>query len=81
MSGSEHEFGLLLPFDTDSTEFRRGVEIGMLWTRLQYEPFVIATLHSDNAEMVMRVAEARGLPFTAEEAGPDWVHITIGDIL
>jgi hypothetical protein len=71
-------YGLLLPFDSDTPEFRRGAEIGMLWTRLEYEPYVTASIHADNAEMVIRVAEARGLPFTAQEAGPDWLHVTIG---
>lgn len=70
---------LALPFDTDSPEFRRGIEIGMLWSHvLEREPATAsATVHADCAEMVMRIAEARGLPFTAESAG-DWLHVTIG---
>jgi hypothetical protein len=81
MSTPPGEWGLLLPFDSDTAEFRRGVEIGMLWTRLEYEGYVTASIHADNAEMVIRVAEVRGLPFTAAERGPDWLHVTIGQPL
>lgn len=49
---------LALPFDTDDPEFRRGVEVGMLWQRLQTEPLPLhATVKGVNAEMVMRIAE------------------------
>lgn len=70
---------LALPFDTDEPEFRRGVEIGMLWERLQRAVVpVTATVHADCAEMVMRLAEAHSLPFTAKSLGGDWVGVTIG---
>ncbi len=55
---------LALPFDTDEPEFRRGVEIGMLWAM--------------TGERVPGIAEARGLPFAAEPAGDDWLAVTIG---
>jgi len=69
---------LALPFDTDDPQFRRGVEIGMLWERLEREFPVRATVHADCAEMVMRIAEARELPFTAQPLGDDWLAVTIG---
>lgn len=69
---------LVLPFDTDDPEFRRGVEAGALWAHLEHEPYVAKTVHVDNAEMVMRIAEALRLPFTAEPAGDPWIHVTIG---
>ena len=73
---SEH--ALALPFDTDSADFRRGVEIGMLWARLSYEDCFSATIHADNAEMVMRVMEAKGVAFTASPLGEDWLTVMIG---
>jgi hypothetical protein len=71
---------LALPFDTDQPEFRRGVEIGMLWQQLQMQPFgpVEATLHADCTEMVIRIAEAACLPFAAEDGGDGWIHVVIG---
>ena len=51
---------------------------GLLWACLDHQPFVEASVHADNAEMVMRIAEAKGLPFTAGETAPDWLHISIG---
>jgi len=68
----------VLPFDTDDTEFRRGVEAGALWAHLEHEPYVAKTVHADNAEMVMRIAEALGLPFSAKPLGDDWLAVTIG---
>jgi diphthamide synthase (EF-2-diphthine--ammonia ligase) len=71
---------LVLPFDSDEAEFRRGVEVGMLWTMVrEREPAPAAMMiHSDNAEMVIRIAEACELPFTAAPASEDWLYITIG---
>lgn len=69
---------LALPFDTDEPEFRRGVEAGMLWARLEHECPVRADVHADNAEMVLRIAEARGLPFAAEPVDGEWLSVIIG---
>jgi hypothetical protein len=74
----EGSLRLVLPFDTDDPEFRRGVEAGALWAHLEHEPYVAKTVHVDNAEMVMRIAEALNLPFTAEPAGGPWIDVTIG---
>ena len=71
-------YSLALPFDSDEPEFRRGVEAGMLWADLEHLPGVTVSIHADNAEMVMRIAEARGLPFSAEPVGEDWLRVTIG---
>jgi hypothetical protein len=71
---------LALPFDSDEAGFRRGVEVGMLWTMVcEREPAAASMMiHADNAEMVIRIAEARDLPFTAAPAGEDWLYVTIG---
>lgn len=71
-------YSLVLQLDSDDPEFRRGVEIGMLWARLEYEPVVQATVHADTAEMVIRIAEARDVPFSAEQLDGDWLEVTIG---
>ena len=80
MTDGHGEMSLALPFDSDSAEFRRGVEVGMLWARVcEREPATtVMMIHADNAEMVVRIAEARGLPFAAEPVGDDWLHVTIG---
>lgn len=69
---------LTLPFDTDNPEFIRGAEIGMLWQRLVHgEIPVQATIHSTNAEMMMRIAEAKGVQFSAELTDYDeWLFVT-----
>lgn len=83
MSDGEDGLRLVLPFDTDDPEFRRGVEAGALWAHLEHEPYVAKTVHADNAEMVMRIAEALNLPFSAEPLGAEWdgsewLAVTIG---
>lgn len=69
---------LLLPFDTDNPEFRRGVEVGLLWEQLEHGPAEV-TVHADCAEMVIRIAEARGLPFSAEPVDGEWLFVSIGE--
>ena len=70
---------LLLPFDTDDFQFARGVAIGMLWQELERHPEGVTThVLPANAEMVMRIAETLGLPFSAEPLGEEWLLVTIG---
>src|SRR5215469_4047628 len=71
------EFGLVLAFDSDSLAFRRGFEAGMLWQRTAAEQSFSCYLGSDNAEMAMRIAEARGVAWTAEPCGEDWLWLTV----
>lgn len=80
MADGDTEYGLILPFDTDDTEFARGVEAGILWQRLEQEPGVQTAITAKNAEMVMRIAEARGLPFSAEPLTDEWLSVTIGAV-
>lgn len=83
---SDHEeqddvepYGLVLPFDSDDVEFARGVEVGQLWERLERDGFLHQPLaHATNAEMFIRFAEAKGLPFKAEPVNDEWISITIG---
>lgn len=69
---------LALPFDTDAPEFARGVEMGMLWEALKRDGRVSRTVHASNAEMIIRIAEAAGLPFRAEPLAAEWLHAEIG---
>lgn len=72
-----NDFSLVLPFDTDSSEFVRGVEIGRLWEKLKVEDgIVIETIHLSNAEMVIRIAEALERPVISEEHDDTWMTVT-----
>lgn len=70
---------LVLAFDSDAEEFVRGVEVGMLWNRIEYgdELVIKQTVHAANAEMVMRIAEAVGLTFSATALDDAWVSVTL----
>lgn len=71
------EFGLVLAFDTDDPEFTRGFEAGLLWERLERDGHADQLIHAENAEMVMRIAEAKGLRFSAEDLGDGWMQATL----
>ena len=69
---------LVLPFDTDEPEFTRGFEAGQLWERLERDGLAAQLIHAENAEMVMRMAEAKRLEFSANDAGDGWLAVFIG---
>ena len=71
------EYGLILPFDSDEPEFTRGFEAGALWERLKNQPGFEGTVHAENAEMVMRIAEATGCEFSGEDVGDGWLHVRL----
>jgi len=71
------EFGLILPFDSDEPEFTRGFEVGQIWERLKHEPIFEGPVHAENAEMVMRIAEASGCEFSGDDAGFGWVQVRL----
>lgn len=70
-------YGLALAFDTDSTDFARGVEIGRLWEQLHARPDqeVDQLVHAANAEMVLRLAEACGRVVKSEEHDAIWMTV------
>jgi hypothetical protein len=79
MSDHEEHYGLILAFDSDGEEFTRGFEAGFLWERLGRDGSLHQPLaHASNAEMFIRFAEAKGLPFKAEPVNDEWISITIG---
>lgn len=69
------EWSLLLEFDTDSPEFRRGFETATLWAQMNdlwsqvFGRVITADINQDGAEMVMRMCEALGWGFAAEFSG------------
>lgn len=77
VGGSQDELKLVCPFDTDDPEFVRGFEMGMLWERMKRDQPFDMMVHATNAEMVMRLADAAGRPFSGEEIGEDWVAVRI----
>lgn len=72
------QYACILEFDSDSTEFARGFEAGMLWGRMIHEGGIAQMIHASNAEMVIRMAEAYGRVFAGEPVGEDWVRVTVG---
>jgi hypothetical protein len=71
------DYTLCLPFDRDDAEFVNGVEIGMLWSKLQAgeRPEGIP-VHAANAEMVLRMAEAVGLGVHSVYDDDEWLNVT-----
>jgi hypothetical protein len=73
-------YSLVLAFDTDDTEFARGVELGCLWERLKHEPGPVEEMiHVTNSEMAMRVAEALGRSFIGHHHDDAWVTVKFGE--
>lgn len=82
------EYGLVLAFDVDDSQFVRGFEAGDVFQLARRfaegeqiheddppDAFV-QTVHATNAEMMLRVAECHGLTVRSEEAGDGWIHVT-----
>lgn len=74
----ERPYGMVLPFDTDDEEFVRGFVLGMMWRSLELQGWAHGLVYPRSAEMVMRMAESKGLSFTAIAHGDDWLEVTIG---
>lgn len=70
-------FALALPFDTDSPEFVRGVEVGRMWERLMSGEPVEMTVHGSNAEMVLRMARASGRRLAVDNLNATWMRVTL----
>lgn len=68
----EHEFGLVLSFDSDDPEFTRGFACGQAWQLLEMgEPYVEMTITSDNLYMFITMADAKGYLIEMEETGKE----------
>lgn len=71
------EFELALRFDSDDHEFVRGVQVGMYWEQLRNGDLPITFVtYSDNAEMMLRMAEARGCDVSSTEGDDEWIEVT-----
>lgn len=71
---SNDGFSLLLEFDRNEPQFSFGFEIGRLWaiiseTEEEYETEV----HTANAEMILRLAEAAERTVRTAEVGNGWM--------
>ena len=73
----DHGYRLVLPFDTDDAAFVRGFEVGFLYGQLpgDQRTFVV---HTSNAEMVLRLAEALGLSVVSTELDDHFMEVTFG---
>ena len=70
-------FSCALEFDTSTTDFVRGVEVGRLWETLKRDSGVVEEfVHASNAEMVLRLSEATGRPVRSEELDETWLLVT-----
>jgi hypothetical protein len=66
---------LICSFDSDVPEFTRGFEAGMIWARIAGCTDDALTIHASNTEMIMRMAEAAEVGFSAEDLGNDWLAV------
>jgi len=70
-------YACALEFDTTTTDFVRGVEIGRLWEILKNSSEAVEeVVHASNAEMVLRVAEATGRLARSEELDDTWLLVS-----
>lgn len=71
-------YGLVVAFDTDDPEFTRGFEAGLLWAAMEAnDESIERMIHGTNAEMVMRMATAKGYRYQGEDVGHDWLHVVL----
>lgn len=77
--GNEPEFKLVLAFDSDHPEFTRGFEAGMLYMSMgdKHVTKINQLIHDENAEMVIRMSEALGWDFVAQDMDNGWFQITL----
>ncbi|MEA2440667.1 MAG: hypothetical protein QOH76_2091 [Thermoleophilaceae bacterium] len=70
-------YACALRFDTNASEFVRGVEVGRLWEIVnRSDEAVEEFVHASNAEMVLRIAEATGRVARSEELDGGWLLVT-----
>jgi hypothetical protein len=80
VSDHANAWGALLLFDTDDAEFIRGFELGRTWALLDHVELPLSvTLHATNAEMALRIAEAKQVPVRSEELGDEWIEVVFGE--
>jgi hypothetical protein len=77
----EPNYSLLLEFDNESNDFTLGFECGRIWAILQLreEPFD-CEVHAENAEMILRMAEATNRSVQSKELGDGWLTVMFGGV-
>lgn len=76
MNPADH--ALLLPFDTEEPEFARGFEAGRLWALVREDAGEVEeTVHTSNAEMLMRMGEALDRIVIGEELDGTWTRVRV----
>lgn len=58
--------------------FLAGWTLGRMWERLQTAPIVRSVVPSYGAEMLIRMAETKGLPFKADHLSDRFMLVTLG---
>ena len=69
------EFELMLEFDRMTYRLRAGVEVGILRHGLGIPPCG-GIVHTDNAEMAIRLADAMAVSAQADDSDGDWLWVT-----
>lgn len=69
---------LMLNFDSSHPEFYRGFEAGLIWAHAANSGGLDAIVHTVNVEMVLRIAEALGLPFRGDPINDNLMRIQLG---
>lgn len=77
---SEVGYDLILAFDSDSPEFVRGFEAGLLYagaelTKKAAPARFTRMIHANNAEMALRIAESLDISVRAEDVNDNWVNV------
>lgn len=76
----EHDYELVIAFDTDDPEFCRGFEAASVDSNCErfvdsHEDEHCETVHATNAEMMLRIAERHGLQVRCEELDERWITV------
>lgn len=66
---------LVLAFDTSTSDFVRGAEVGRLWEQLKSDEPIVQEVHASNAEMLLRMAEATGRALRADDLDDTWLLV------
>lgn len=80
MTEHESQFVPVLPFDSDSSEFTRGFEVGNVWSILAHMPVPIGDsvsfqVHITNAEMMLRLGSVCNYRVSSNELDDEWMRI------